>query len=144
MNTFWKLSLYSSKCTALNCVKRCLHTAAHFTVTLSTGSSLISLSLCLYAFLCVELAKQAPRLKPFIFAFSSCCHGNHVWLAENRLQSLSSSQPGRFRAWTHSYGQMKTCDMETPGQPQTVRSVREAWGTWWVTILFSFNSGQQH
>lgn len=41
----------------------CLHAAARFTVAVSTVSPLITPSLCLYAFLCVELAKQAHRLR---------------------------------------------------------------------------------
>lgn len=41
----------------------CVRAAARFTVAVSTVSPLISPSLCLYAFLCVELAKQAQRLR---------------------------------------------------------------------------------
>lgn len=41
----------------------CVRAAARFTVAVSTVSPLISPSLCLYAFLCVELAKQAHRLR---------------------------------------------------------------------------------
>lgn len=41
----------------------CVRAAARFTVAVSTVSPLISPSLCLYAFLCVELAKQAHLLR---------------------------------------------------------------------------------
>lgn len=36
MDTFEKLSLYSTSFLVLNCVELCLYTAAHFTVALST------------------------------------------------------------------------------------------------------------
>lgn len=97
--------LENSSFSALDCVKQSLHTAAHFTVTLSTVSSIISLSLCLYAFLCVELAKQAHRLKPFIhlrslqlLSWQPCMTGRKQ-TAVSELQSTWTLQSMNTLLW---------------------------------------------
>lgn len=81
----------------------CLRTAAHLTVTLSTVSSLISLSLCLYAFPCVEPAKQAHHLKPFIHSLQLLswqpCMTDSKQTALSELQSTWMPQSMNTLLW---------------------------------------------
>lgn len=81
----------------------CLRTAAHLTVTLSTVSSLISLSRCLYAFPCVEPAKQAHRLKPSIHSLQLLswqpCMTDSKQTALSELQSTWMPQSMNTLLW---------------------------------------------
>lgn len=73
-------------------VWKCICTAAQFAVALPTVSSLISLSLCLYAFLCVQLAKQAHRLKPFIHLHSLQLLSWQPCMTDRQQNALSEIQ----------------------------------------------------
>lgn len=131
---------------ALNCVKWCLCTAAHLAVTLSTISSLISLSLCLYAFLFVELAKQAHGLKLFIhlpalqlLSWQPCMTGRKQTVV-SELQST-----WRVSTWTHTWADEELWYWDTKPATDCEVSQRFPEGvSWHIVHFYVISPAPQH